>query len=212
MADILLPYDSVTYGTKFFSANVTVSNDTFGIDSYHGYVTKTDNIYCGLLKIGGIYGYRYGTLMLSSSVFSQRYTNVYTSEISSGVSTATLVPGYNNLYGYLVTDYNEAYNSIGVINSITTNISVYDDVQDFIDEVYSEFPSYPITYSYSNSTVSGPSEAVIGNTVTVSAVPDVGYGITDASTQILVTNNDIAVPYTWDSANNRITFTMPDPS
>lgn len=72
--------------------------------------------------------------------------------------------------------------------------------------------TYPITYHYTNSTVSGPSEAAIGDTVTVSAVPDVDYGITDASTQILVTNNDVAVPYTWDAANNRITFTMPDPS
>lgn len=72
--------------------------------------------------------------------------------------------------------------------------------------------SYPITYSFSNAIVSGPSEAAVGDTVEVSAVSDVGYGITDASTQILVTNNDIAVPYTWDAVNQRITFTMPDPS
>lgn len=72
--------------------------------------------------------------------------------------------------------------------------------------------AYSITYHYTNSTVSGPTEAAVGDTVTVSAVPDVGYGITDASAQILVTNNDIAVPYTWDAANQRITFTMPDPS
>ena len=72
--------------------------------------------------------------------------------------------------------------------------------------------SYPITYHYTNSTVSGPSEAAVGETVTVSAVPNAGYGITDATTQILVTNNDVAVPYTWDAANNSITFTMPDPS
>lgn len=71
---------------------------------------------------------------------------------------------------------------------------------------------YPITYHYTDSTVSGPSEAAVGDTVTVSAVPDVGYGITDASTQILVTNNDVAVPYTWDATNQRITFTMPDPT
>lgn len=71
---------------------------------------------------------------------------------------------------------------------------------------------YPITYHYINSSVTGPLEAAVGDTVTVSAVPDVGYGITDASTQILVTNNDIAVPYAWDAANQRITFTMPDPS
>lgn len=72
--------------------------------------------------------------------------------------------------------------------------------------------TYPITYHYTNSTVSGPAEAAVGDIVTVSAVPDAGYGITDASTQILVTNNDVAVPYTWDAVNQRITFTMPDPS
>ncbi len=71
---------------------------------------------------------------------------------------------------------------------------------------------YPITYHYTNSTVSGPAEAIVGDTVTISAIPDVGYGITDASTQILVTSNDIAVPYTWDATNNRITFTMPNPT
>lgn len=79
-----------------------------------------------------------------------------------------------------------------------------------LSEVFSI--GYPITYSYTNSTVSGPSRAVVGDTVTVSAVPDVGYGITDASTQILVTNNDVAVPYTWDATNQRITFTMPQPT
>lgn len=72
--------------------------------------------------------------------------------------------------------------------------------------------AYPIIYSYTNSTVSGPAEAAIGDTVIVSAVPNVDYGITDASSQIIVTNNDVAVPYTWDAANNTITFTMPDPT
>lgn len=96
-----------------------------------------------------------------------------------------------------------------------TDLNYYSTSQEAYDALYAYvFPSttYPITYHYINSTVSGPSEAAVGDTVIVSAVPDVGYGITDASSQILVTNNDVAVPYTWDSANNRITFTMPDPS
>lgn len=71
---------------------------------------------------------------------------------------------------------------------------------------------YPITYSYTNSTVSGPSEAGVGDTVTVSAVPDNNYGITDPASQILVTNNDVAVEYQWNPSTNTITFTMPDPS
>lgn len=71
---------------------------------------------------------------------------------------------------------------------------------------------YPITYHYTNSTVSGPTEAAVGDTVVVSAVPDNNYGITDPATQILVTNNDVAVEYQWNPTTNTIMFTMPDPS
>lgn len=71
---------------------------------------------------------------------------------------------------------------------------------------------YPITYHYTNSTVSGPSEAAVGDTVTVSAVPDNNYGITDPASQILVTNNDVAVEYQWNPSTNTITFVMPDPT
>lgn len=85
----------------------------------------------------------------------------------------------------------------------------YLSVSDFIADVFAD--KYPITYHYENSTVSGPSEAAVGDTVTVSAVPDTDYGITDPTTQISVTNNDDPVNFTWDASTNRITFTMPDP-
>lgn len=71
---------------------------------------------------------------------------------------------------------------------------------------------YPITYSYSNAAVSGVTEAAIGDTVVVSAVPNINYGITDQASQIIVTNNDVAVPYEWNPSTNTITFTMPDPT
>lgn len=100
--------------------------------------------------------------------------------------------------------------------SASSFLPLYNSLEDILLDADSMFPasptSYPITYYYTNSTINGPSEAAIGDTVTVTAVPDVDYGITDASTQILVTNNDIAIPYTWDATNNRITFTMPDPT
>lgn len=94
---------------------------------------------------------------------------------------------------------------------ISSNLDMYSSREE-AREALGWYDTYPITYHYMNSIVSGPSEAAVGDTVTVSAVPDVDYGITDASTQILVTNNDVTVPYTWDATNNRITFTMPDPS
>lgn len=95
-----------------------------------------------------------------------------------------------------------------IIDSVYTNKTEAARAMD--DAIWSLL--YPINYHYNNATVSGPAEVAVGDTVTVSAVPDENYGITDAASQILVTNNDVAVPYVWDSATNTITFTMPDPS
>lgn len=128
--------------------------------------------------------------------------------------TGNVVTYNNNQYLIATPSFNT--NEYFVTTGCWNDCPVYSSIDDFfaIEQpiVYTGSVAYPITYSSSNSTVSGPTEAAVDDTVTVSAVPDVGYGITDASTQILVTNNDIAVPYTWDATNNRITFTMPDPS
>lgn len=99
------------------------------------------------------------------------------------------------------------YASSGLLNG-TIEVDLFDN-RDEAERAIGATTLYPITYHYTNSVVSGPSEAAVGDAVTVSAVPDVGYGITDATTQILVTNDDVAVPYTWDAATNRIMFTMP---
>lgn len=112
----------------------------------------------------------------------------------------------DNSYDYMY-EYTGIYGDITHVNSLDELVSAINAYAiKSVDDIY------PIIYHYTNSIVSGPTEATVGDTVIVSAIPDVGYGITDASTQILVTNNDIAVPYTWDATNQRITFTMPDPS
>ncbi len=101
----------------------------------------------------------------------------------------------------------------GVFSGLNVLNSVSDILAAIADAGISPIPDkYPITYHYTNSTVSGPAEAAIGDTVTVSAFPDTDYGITDPTTQISVTNNDAPVNFTWDAATNTITFTMPDPT
>lgn len=120
--------------------------------------------------------------------------------------------------GSRVIDGETYYYFNNIWNYISPNLSaIFTDYEEYLyDDIDSALLSlrntYPITYHSINSTVSGPSEALVGDTVVVSAVPDVGYGITDAPTQILVTNDDVAVPYTWDASNQRITFTMPQPA
>ena len=104
-----------------------------------------------------------------------------------------------------LTQPNDSYTSV-------TLLVDYYETEEAALEAISQYVTYPITYSYTNSTVSGPSEAAVGDSVAVSAVPDVDYGITDQSSQIAVTCNDEPVAFSWDATNQRITFTMPDPS
>ena len=164
----------------------------------------------GIVKVAPYYESRTGTnnfVFASNVVYSS--PNVYNaySYSSSAVYGHTITTPYNQMYYGLVNGYGDSIPVIERYDSLALALAAMDD-----DNWTGPAVSYPITYHYTNSTVSGPSEAVVGDTVIVSAVPDVGYGITDASTQIIVTNNDIAVPYTWDAVNQRITFTMPDPS
>lgn len=156
------------------------------------------------------------------TVFTQFIENGYLYNIRRVYDTCRqyhLTRGITASHNYTLTSFvsNTGINaqSSSTYPPATSNLDYYNTRQDAISALENYvYPtvSYPITYHYTNSTVSGPLEAAVGETVTVSAVPDVDYGITDASSQIIVTNNDIAVPYTWDAANNRITFTMPDPS
>lgn len=216
MAQLLADYDSVTYGTKFFTANCTVAVGTdvgrhFIINSYHGKLSG-GNVYCGLLRLNGSSGVRLGTLMLSLSPFSQRFTNTYDSaQSNTGTSTAELVPGYSDLYGYLVTNYNEAYSTTAILDAYVVTVPLYNNVQDFIDEVYRGALTYPITYRLTNcSAPSAPTEEAVGNTVNVDFAFPEGYGIVNPSSDIYVTNNGVVVPSSY--ANGRLTFTMPDPS
>lgn len=67
-----------------------------------------------------------------------------------------------------------------------------------------------ITYRDTNCTHSGPTEAIIGDTVTVNYTFPEGYGIVNPSSDVYVTNNGVLIPSTY--ANGTLTFTMPDPS
>lgn len=129
---------------------------------------------------------------------------------------------------YIAQNFATSYDGITIATEATTEefglkaAGVYRKISDYIIDFYNSeeeaksaigwYNTYPITYSYTNSIVLGPSEATVGSTVVVSAIPDTGYGITDTTSQIIVTNNDIAVPYTWDASTQQISFTMPDPS
>lgn len=75
---------------------------------------------------------------------------------------------------------------------------------------YNPIATYPITYRPTNcSFPNAPTEAAVGETVTVAVMFEEGYGIVNPS-DIYVTCNGVSVPSTYN--NGTLTFTMPDPS
>lgn len=158
-----------------------------------GDVANTDIVYGCQINGGVDYLSR-----SANQAFWARHSSAYKYNLSS----STLVDGVP-VYYYL------SGNRPADSADFTQNFS---SIQEAAEYIYNLGLLYPITYHYTNSTVSGPAEAAIGDTVTVSAVPNVDYGITDPTTQISVTNNDAPVNFTWDAATNTIMFTMPDPT
>lgn len=93
----------------------------------------------------------------------------------------------------------------------STRYSSFDEIleADFHPYVISQM--YPITYRLINCTAhSAPTEAAIGDTVTVPLQFTSGYGIVNPSSDVYVTNNGVVIPSTY--SNGVLTFTMPDPT
>lgn len=76
-------------------------------------------------------------------------------------------------------------------------------------ELVPSYPSVPITYRLTNATTTGPSEATVGDTVTVPLVFPSNYGVVNSS-NAYVTNNGVVIPSSY--SNGVLTFTMPNPS
>lgn len=103
----------------------------------------------------------------------------------------------------------EDFPSTPSIDIFTFN-SISDGIE-AIDNYVSPSITYPITYRLTNCTApSAPTEAAVGDTVTVSPQFTSGYGIVNPSSDVYVMNNGVIVPSTW--SNGVLTFTMPDPS
>lgn len=91
------------------------------------------------------------------------------------------------------------------------NVSYYNSEADARTAISAYLPSpYPITYRLTNATTTGPSEANVGDTVTVPLMFPEGYGIVNPSSDVYVTCNGVSVPSTY--SDGQLVFIMPDPS
>lgn len=71
--------------------------------------------------------------------------------------------------------------------------------------------NYPITYRLTNCTApTAPTEAAVGDTVTVSLTFPEGYGVVNPASDAYVSCNGVLVSSTY--SNGQLVFTMPDPS
>lgn len=214
--------NSLISANGYFSWNTGFGNYQLsaGSDEQDTYAIKITRALAAVLS-GDNPKFREGYIVVNNNIHSILATGVkratYSTIWTKITDITTTIDGkeYHVAYTVLTGNYNSDYfvERIGLFATIDSEINTISDLLSLFGELGIQpiGETYPITYSFTNSIVSGPSEAAVGDTVIVSAVPDVGYGITDASTQILVTNSDVAIPYTWDATNQRITFTMPQP-
>lgn len=92
---------------------------------------------------------------------------------------------------------------------ISPSIHIFTSMDEALEDFFGRV-GYPITYRPTNCTFpNAPTEAAVGDTVTVTVAFEEGYGIVNPS-DIYVTCNGVAVPSTYN--NGTLTFTMPDPS
>lgn len=190
-------YNTLKNGGFKFLRYHFIYGDQYG-DSYYGRANQTSKVYFAMYGSNNI---ARGYLRRSDDA-----TTFYTLEINDSSSFSSIsdnISVTSTIYHRnLENDPRTFYPADGIL--------MYSSYEEALAAI--SVANYPITYHYTNSTVSGPSEAVVGDTVTVSAVPNNNYGITDPASQILVTNNDVAVSYQWNSSTNTITFVMPEPT
>ncbi len=94
---------------------------------------------------------------------------------------------------------------------IVSEIPIYNSRNEALEAFAAGVSSHPITYRLTNCTApSAPTEATVGDTVTVPFQFTSGYGIVNPSSDLYVTNNGVVVPSQY--SNGVLTFTMPDPS
>lgn len=185
---VTIPYTS-DYGVHLWTTNLN-KRACFRCDSIETYM---------------VYGHVAGKIIMMSKDIANYTQHLVTDTTVEIINETTSEWDYTitfgeNIYRYL--HFNLPSNFPFELE--TTN---YATVNDFVSVVYA---AYPITYRLTNCTApSAPSEALVGDTVTVPLVFSEGYGISNTE-NVYVTNNGVLVPSTY--SNGTLTFTMPDPS
>lgn len=212
MANLLvLPYRSISATPNDTTNTIYVRHwDAHVVNLYeYDYTLEPDKtIYLSLFYENG----GYAVCMLSSTPFTAQrfYKN---NDVSYYDSQGD---GYRGVYKFSSAYYKPGVSGIVTIYEWNTSqIPVYTD--ETTDDRWNHFISdagignRPITYRLTNCTApSAPTEAGIGDMVTVPFQFTSGYGIVNPSSDLYVTNNGVVIPSQY--SNGVLTFTMPDPS
>lgn len=137
--------------------------------------------------------------------FARTFTNNNSEFVTKAINNVrTGITGYFSV--------GETFSYISSSYPITYKYGIFASLNEALNALasYSPILSYPITYRPTNCTFpNAPTEAAVGDTVTVPVAFQEGYGIVNPS-DIYVTCNGVTVPSTYN--NGTLTFTMPDPS
>ncbi len=172
------------------------------LSPYIRYFISSDSIaYFGAYNSSGLLWLRYASLAHSYVSYSDKTDSVFGS-----ISTLEI--------GNLLTDRG-IYVSDTQATSTDRELTVVpfdtenDLYQAFEDAIFAP-TNFPITYRLTNATTTGPNEANVGDTVTVSLTFPEGYGVVNPSSDVYVSCNGVLVPSTY--SDGQLVFTMPDPS
>lgn len=213
MTYLVIPYVNATTSSPqtIFDNGIALTFGSRVLKASHNY-SQCDEMRLAFYRSGN--AVCYGFVYKPKNTYGNRYVYV---ALSTDGSTPEGYSGLNiGLDGTSVSVGNGWFSIKGDYNLTLTDatalVNIYESKEAFIGAVTTE-TRYPITYYPTNVTLSpAPSEAAVGDTVTVGVtVPD-GYSIRDPSSNIVVRNNGVIVPHVWNGTNSQFTFIMPDPS
>ena len=192
-------------------SNITYTVGYTGLSQvYMVYVTNRADFFNYIPSYGGNIAHMY--IFVSNNPFTLNYyyhpVDSYDKSTSGSIVKSIGGYDYNCQFGF--DGSSEPITSI--INTGIYNTTGYETVQSAI-EASGVLPipgTYSITYRLTNATTTGPSEATVGDTVTVPLTFPEGYGVVNPSSDAYVTCNGVLVPSTY--SDGQLVFTMPDPS
>ena len=179
------------------------------IFSCHEYRTERDLSMYVCSKATGVYCVSYDTTPDVSGGVDRRWLFYSSSQYLVGIGSDLENRDYYSENADRITNcyWGTIGSQLGVVSNLVYNSNIYNYStfeEALIGEGIREYNSFPITYRLTNCTASSaPTQAYVGDTVTVPLTFPEGYGVVNPSSDVYVTCNGVLVPSTYTDGQDR---------